>query len=100
MKTSHIKNIKLLAGITHPNSILPPTYGHVRLAEDRCFGHPNASLKKRIRWTNTLRKIVGRRMPKNKVGSPLISDVDMLLAKKEERIEAILRTYDMWEEIE
>lgn len=96
MKPHHIKNIKILAGLTHPNNIIRPTYEHVRLAEDRCFKHPNTLLKKRIRWVNTLRKIVGRRMPKNKVGQPIIGDVDLLLATKEERVEAILRTYDLW----
>lgn len=61
--------------------------------------HPNPSTKLdaktlslRIKWVNNLRSVVSRRMPKNKVGSPIISDVDLLLADSSEREEALEMT--------
>ena len=47
----------------------------------------------RVRWVNTLRKIVDRRMPVNKMGSPMTTDVDVLLATHEEHIEALETLY-------
>lgn len=47
----------------------------------------------RVRWVNTLRKIVDRRMPVNKMGSPMTTDVDVLLATYEEHIEALDTLY-------
>lgn len=43
----------------------------------------------RVRWVNALRKIIDKRMPTNKMGSPLTTDVDVLLATDEERLEAL-----------
>lgn len=50
--------------------------------------HPE-NLPLRIRWINKLRDIVCKRMPKNKAGNPIISDVDVMRATLEERIEAL-----------
>lgn len=50
----------------------------------------------RIDWVNHLRTIVGRRMPKNKIGNPITSDIDLLLATIPERIEALLRATKKW----
>ena len=47
----------------------------------------------RVRWVNTLRKIVDRRMPVNKMGSPMTTDVDVLLATYAEHIEALETLY-------
>ena len=47
----------------------------------------------RVRWVNTLRKIVDRRMPVNKMGSPMTTDVDVLLATHAEHIEALETLY-------
>ena len=55
-----------------------------------------SNLEKRVRYINLLRTIVGRRMPKNKMGSPLTTDVDLLLAEPWEHSEAILKTFDKW----
>ena len=43
----------------------------------------------RVDWINTLRTIVSRRMPKNKSGMSMISDVDLMLADDDERAEAL-----------
>lgn len=48
----------------------------------------------RVRWVNTLRKIVDRRMPVNKMGSPMTTDVDVLLATYAEHIEALETLYE------
>ncbi len=58
--------------------------------------HDPANLDIRVKYINTLREIVGRRMPKNKSGSPLTSDVDLLMAENEEIREALLRTIKKW----
>lgn len=56
--------------------------------------------KLRIKWVGNLRKIIGRRMPKNKVGAPIFSDIDLLMMPVEERAEALLLTFNKWEESE
>lgn len=43
----------------------------------------------RVKWVNKLREIVSRRMPKNKMGWPVVTDVDLLLAEEWEREEAL-----------
>lgn len=50
----------------------------------------------RVKWVNNLRTIVSRRMPKNKSGTALTTDVDLLLAEPEEIAESILKTFDKW----
>lgn len=49
----------------------------------------SALLLKKIEWVNALRAVVSRRMPRNKCGVPIISDVDLLLATESEREEAL-----------
>jgi len=56
-------------------------------AEKEAGLHSNLEL--RIKWINALRAIVGRRVPKNKSGVPLVTDVDLLLAEPHERMEAL-----------
>ena len=58
--------------------------------------HDPANLDIRVKYSNTLREIVGRRMPRNKSGSPLTSDVDLLMAENEEIAEALLRVLKKW----
>ena len=43
----------------------------------------------RVDWINALRTIVSRRLPKNKSGMSLISDIDLMLANDDERAEAL-----------
>ena len=45
--------------------------------------------KARVRWVNALHRIVARRCPTNAAGSKVVSDVDVLLASEDERLEAL-----------
>lgn len=51
--------------------------------------HDKEQLEVRVKWVNKLRAIVARRMPKSKSGVSLVSDIDLILAKLEERQEAL-----------
>ena len=50
--------------------------------------HDRSQLALRVKWVGALREIVGKTVPTNKVGAPLISDVDLLCATAEQRLEA------------
>lgn len=52
----------------------------------------------RVKWVNKLRDIVSRspRIPKNKVGTALVSDVDLMFATLPERAETILQIFKKW----
>lgn len=65
-------------------------------AEKRVGLHDKANLELRIDWVNALREIVGRRMPTNKLGKPVTSDIDLLMAETSERIEALLVAKKLW----
>ena len=65
-----------------------PIY-NLHLAEQMAGLHDKSELEKRVKWVNRLRTVVGRRMPKNVMGVPLVSDVDLLFAHLSERIEAL-----------
>lgn len=60
--------------------------------------HDRDNLEKRVKWINNLRKVVGRRIPKNKSGTALTSDIDLMCATGEEMCEAILRTFGKWKD--
>ena len=60
--------------------------------------HNRAEHGIRVKWINNLRKIVDRRIPKNKAGSALTSDVDLLNCSSEEMAESILKTFSKWED--
>ena len=47
------------------------------------------NLDKRVKWVNSLRNIVGLKLPKNKSGAALVSDVDLILASDEDRLAAL-----------
>lgn len=53
----------------------------------------------RVKWINALRMVVSRRVPKNKVGAALVSDVDLMAAEPMEVAEAILRACGEWKEV-
>jgi hypothetical protein len=48
----------------------------------------------RVRWVNALRKLVDKRMPVNKMGSPTTTDVDVLLATEDEHLEVLKTLYE------
>ena len=47
------------------------------------------TLEQRAKFLAALREIVGRRVPRNKVGTPLISDFDLISADDAEIREAL-----------
>ena len=49
----------------------------------------NANVALRVKFVNALREIVGRRAPRNAMGTPLVSDVDLLCAGLDEWREAV-----------
>lgn len=52
----------------------------------------------RVQWANTLRDVVGKNCKRrNKLGKPLVSDIDLLFATAEELTEALLKTLRLWE---
>ena len=58
--------------------------------------HNRDNKELRVKWINTLRDIVGRDVPKNKSGVPLVSDVDLLASPAAKRAEALLKTLKLW----
>lgn len=62
---------------------------------DQCFEeakslglHDRSNHVLRVKWINSLRAIVSRRVPKNKMGNPLVNDVDLMTATAEEMAES------------
>ena len=51
----------------------------------------------RIAWMTELHKIVDRHRPKNKVGTPIVYDIDKMFAERKELVEATLRVIGKWE---
>ena len=49
----------------------------------------NANAALRVKFVSALREIVGRRAPRNAMGTPLVSDVDLLCAGLDEWREAV-----------
>ena len=49
----------------------------------------NANVATRVKFINALREIVGRRAPRNAMGTPLVSDVDLMCAGLDEWREAV-----------
>lgn len=68
----------------------------IRDAEIEAGIHDRDNLALRVKWINALRTIVSRRVPKNKTGSPLVSDIDLLTASSEERLEALVKALGLW----
>jgi hypothetical protein len=54
----------------------------------------------RIKWVNKLRDVVGQTTARrNKLGQPIVSDIDLLLATSPQLQEALLKTLLLWEEV-
>lgn len=66
------------------------------LVEENVGLHNRENTELRVKWINTLRDIVGRDCPKNKSGSSLVTDVDLMTAPAEKRAEALLKTLKLW----
>lgn len=62
-------------------------------AAERAAGlHDRENTSLRVKWVNTMRSFIAHRCPVNVVGTPLVSDIDVLLMSTEERAEALRRT--------
>ena len=61
----------------------------LREAEIAAGLYSRKNAKSRVRWVNALHRIVARRCPTNAAGSKVVSDVDLLLASEDERMEAL-----------
>lgn len=66
------------------------TWEELLEAEKKLGIHNRAMTKLRVMWVNTLREIVGQspEIEHNKSGSAMVSDVDVVLASFEARVEA------------
>lgn len=73
-----------------------PRYTNSR---DACseFESTITSTADRVKWLNTMREIVSRRCPKNKIGAPLVSDFDIAMSTAMERCECWLKMNGRWE---
>lgn len=59
-------------------------------AEKEIGLHDRSNLDLRVFWSNKLREIISVRAPRNKIGSPIISDIDVLCAEPKEREDALI----------
>lgn len=57
--------------------------------EKRIGLHDRSNLDLRVFWADKLRDIISIRAPKNKIGSPIVSDIDVFCAEPQEREEAL-----------
>ena len=62
----------------------------VILAERGHGLHDPANLDARVKWVACLREVVAPRCPKNKMGTPIISDINLLQATARERLLAFI----------
>jgi hypothetical protein len=58
--------------------------------------HDRDNLELRVKWVGHLRTVVSRRCPLNKLGTPVVSDLDILEASSRELAEAFLMTVGKW----
>jgi len=84
-------NVKPIPNFLKDTNAIFAAYRHVGVTDPKNFDL-------RVKWVANLRLVVGRRCPKNKVGAPLISDIDLLMADDPvEHCEALLRTMKKWD---
>ncbi len=70
----------------------------IYLAEKSAGLHDSNNVKLRVAFMNNLRKVVEYKCPKNKFGTPLVSDIDCFNASAAERGEALLKALKVWED--
>jgi hypothetical protein len=87
-----------LTSLGESNWKLHPTHDDLYIVAKQVGLHDRSNHALRVKWINNLRKIVDRRMPTNKCGSPMTTDVDLMTANADELAEAILRTLNKWKE--
>jgi hypothetical protein len=80
--------------IIAPNPLM--NEGAMRSLERKLGLDDRTSLDLRVKWVNALRDIVARRIPKNRSGTSLVSDIDLMFATLGERAEALLKAHKKW----
>lgn len=91
-KSQAAKDALLASGLgIDPEAVTKDRRGTTALAEDSAGLTNRENSAERVKWINCLRPIVARTCPVNKMGSPLVSDIDLLMATPEQRQEAILK---------
>lgn len=64
----------------------------IAAAEIRAGLHNEENLALRVKWAENLHAILAQRCPRNKAGTPLISDIHKMLASASERTQALILT--------
>lgn len=80
------------------------TFDEIHKAERENGLFDTDNVETRVRWVNALRAAVAKRMPTNKSGVALVSDIDLILATVDERAAALMaikpkpepRTFTVW----
>jgi hypothetical protein len=67
---------------------------HAALLHHGIQSHDNPAL--RVKFVGHLREIASRRLPRNKSGASLMSDVDLVTCEASELCEALLKTLKLW----
>lgn len=67
---------------------------HAALLHHGIQSHDNPAL--RVKFVGHLREIAARRLPRNTVGTSLMSDVDLVTCEASELCEALLKTLKLW----
>jgi hypothetical protein len=70
--------------------IFPANLDTILFAEQTCGLHDPENLDARVKWVAGFREVVAPRCPKNKMGTAIISDIDLLQASARERLLAFV----------
>jgi hypothetical protein len=90
--------VEELTSLAKSNWKRHPTLDSLYMIASEVGLHDRSNHALRVKWINNLRTIVSRRMPTNKMGSPMTNDVDLMTVNADEMAEAILRTMNKWRE--
>ncbi len=81
-------------GLACPNYPNDRNAIHAALLHHGIQSHDNPAL--RVKFVGHLREIAARRLPRNTVGTSLMSDVDLVTCEASELCEALLKTLKRW----
>lgn len=89
--------------LDYPDKPFPDYYYDLNAMHDaeKYVGiHDRNNLQLRVKWVNNLRKVVAVDCPKNNIGAPIVSDIDLINATAAQRAEAFLKTLGLWKQSE
>jgi len=81
--------------ILHVKDYLHSYDAIIPLIQKQCGDNTQST---RVKFLNTLRQLIGVNKPTNKVGTPLVSDFDLIVATPFQLCEALLRATGKWKE--